>query len=143
MSAFDPAAHPPAARRLEPGETNVNVVEARIRRNDTRLDVDAGAEYEFVATGEWTDWHSRGDADGLDSLTAAHRLFSRFRRRRDLPWFSLLGSVGRSDRDAFLIGTSRRWRAPTSGRLFVFANDMAPMYFNNRGQLRLTVARIR
>lgn len=42
---------------------------------------------------------------------------------------------------AFVIGRRRTYRAPVAGKLCCYANDGAFFYYNNRGQLTLSVTR--
>ncbi|SMH35984.1 hypothetical protein SAMN06295885_1192 [Rathayibacter oskolensis] len=131
-----------ARTTLAIGRTAVATVEADRVWNDTGIDVEAGGSYRFVAEGRWLDLRSPGGPDGLDELTAIHRLLPWVRRRRDLPWFALLGATERRKRAAFLIGSDLTWLCAHGGPLLCFANDARLMYGNNSGSVALSITRI-
>jgi hypothetical protein len=63
-----------------------------------------------------------------------------FKRFPDSKWFSLIGSIGTANDDAFLIGNKlTHYTAPKSGELCAYANDLVRYYGNNSGKLLLTV----
>lgn len=110
-------------------------IRARERWNDTGIDLVAGATYRLVATGRWRDWFIDTDADGFT------RWYLRPFRRR-VPgerWFKLIGCVGQDESRCFAIGKASTLVAPASGRLYCFANDAPSAYWNNEGELTLTV----
>ena len=122
----------------EPCSANI---EARVRWNDTRIDLDKGHIYLLEATGEWLDWKIRAGPDGYRSSNIMQRLTERWRRQPDASWFALIGSIGASRDSQFLIGCNREYQPPQDGRLFCFANDVQIAYFNNSGHIQLTVRR--
>ena len=63
------------------------------------------------------------------------------RRRRDLPWFALVGAVDK--RHSFPVRDGiAEWTAPADGELFFYANDVWFMYWNNDGTISVTVRRL-
>jgi len=103
----------------------------------------AGERYFFRATGSWTDWTQVHDANGTP--VPKLRLVERFLRCRsaNATWFTLVGAIDKRPESFFPIGDGQRWPsgwvAPSSGRLYCFANDARPMYFNNHGAITLEV----
>lgn len=105
----------------------------------------AGERYFFRASGTWVDWKQTHDANG--AAVAHLKPFLPFLRCRaqDATWFTLIGSIEKNPQSFFAIGDGLRWPigwvAPASGQLRCFANDVRPMYFNNRGAISLQVWR--
>ena len=64
------------------------------------------------------------------------------RRRKDLPWFALVGAVGKKHTFAVQNGIAE-WTAPADGELFFYANDVSFMYWNNRGAVTVNVRKLR
>ena len=59
---------------------------------------------------------------------------------RGAKWFTLCGSIGDDDSDAFIIGNLLETFTPkTSGELCAFANDLNGYYGNNSGYLNIRV----
>ncbi len=121
-------------------------IRAREQWNETRIHVEPGERYVLAATGAWTDFFIRTDANGYetdDAPRAVREFLRRFEPRRRVPgerWFCLIGAVGRDGRP-FQIGTGREWVVPPgeAGELLCFANDVPSAYWNNFGAVRLTI----
>jgi hypothetical protein len=65
-----------------------------------------------------------------------------FRREPDANWFTLIGAVGDTDSELFIVGTAKVEYQPTRSDEFCpFANDLKRMYGNNEGRIYLTVTR--
>ena len=100
-----------------------------------RIDVPPGQE--------WTDWYVRCRPEGR--TTWFQGLFRRWLRvaaegERRAEFFTLVGTVGRSLRHAFLIGAGpRTFVPPVDGNLVCFANDVPWAYWNNRGKITIHV----
>ena len=110
---------------------------------DTGIQLAEGAIYALEATGTWTDWTIACGADGYDSDgRLLLRLTEWLRRAPHERWFALIGAIDRNMQTKFLIGTSATIVAPTSGMLTCFANDVAIAYWNNSGQVELSVRRM-
>lgn len=72
------------------------------------------------------------------------RSFESSRRLPGLPWFRLIGTVGRNLDHAFSIGGGLVAYSPLcAGEFFCFLNDAPSFYWNNRGSLKLQITRIR
>jgi len=97
-------------------------------------DVNPGDTLSFEATGKWTDWFIRCDADGYENP------FAKFLGIRpayaSARWFALVGEVGGAQ---FLIGARSQRTFKTGGTLNVFANDLPSMRWNNKGSVDLVV----
>lgn len=127
---------------LTAGEVASDIgIRARDPWNATGLTLEAGGTYHCTAAGQWRDWKILTDADGFDSPGAYMRLFERLRRVRDQPWFRLIGSIDRDMSTAVAIGSDGTLTPETTGELICFANDVPRTYWNNRGEVTLTVTR--
>ena len=66
------------------------------------------------------------------------------RRCPDANWFELIGSLDEGG-DLFRIGrggSHASYQAKKDGMLYAFANDLKAMYFNNHGEIQVTVTRL-
>ena len=114
-------------------------VYAREKMNDTGFDLVAGKRYSFYATGEWTDWYEDPcDANGVPGEFPKNTI-NKLRRKPDANWFCLIGEVDGTD---FIIGTGCEYKAEKSGRLCCYANDLSPMYWNNKGHVCLQIVKV-
>lgn len=127
---------------MQIGEIRETLIVARRHWNDTGVDMVAGGIYHIVNTGSWWDLFIRTDADGYDSVLS-QRLFETKRRVPQAKWFAAIGTIGKNDTTAFVIGRELRWSASESGRLFSYANDLYNFYFNNFGRITMRIERIR
>jgi hypothetical protein len=107
--------------------------------NETEIEVQNGEEYKFEAVGLWKDLLMKCDADGYTSLYMS--LYNRWKRSRENNWFALMGSINQTD--DFLIGKGNQKKINKSGKLFCYANDVKGFYWNNSGQISLTITRIK
>lgn len=112
--------------------------------------VQAGKAYVVTARGEWRDWVICTDARGFDS-TWVMRWGEARRRHPEARWFALVGVITATttppedDQHALVkpidlspyLAPGVPWISPASGTLFVFANDMPSMYWNNHGEIRV------
>ncbi|MNE92950.1 hypothetical protein D3C80_1907370 [compost metagenome] len=110
---------------------------------NTDVNLVQGARYYFRATGTWHDASIRCDANGYDR-PYLNWVKATMRCKVDgARWFTLIGAIDHAEASFFAIGDGNRWaagwRAPASGRLEVFANDAALMYWNNRGAIMLEI----
>jgi hypothetical protein len=136
-------------RQLNVGETLVVTIRARDLWNATGVQVEPRDRYRLAASGGWTDFFIRTDADGYatDEAPAPVRGFLRrfepLRRAPDARWFALMGCVSESGAP-FRIGTGTTWanRSAERGPLLCFANDVPSAYWNNLGAVRLTIERL-
>lgn len=110
---------------------------ARDRSTDTQIEVVAGQRLRFEATGCWTDWRTRCDADGY--LRWYLRPTRALWRVPHAALFALCGSIIGATNTTFAIGRSATIEMPSSGRLMLFANDVAFMYRNNSGEITVTI----
>jgi hypothetical protein len=125
------------------GESTEILVHAELAWNNSRLVLVAGATYDLTVPGEqtWKDSSVVSTADGYPSKPM-QIFWERFRRVPAANWFTLIGTIGRTMRNPFVIGTKLLNFSPsTSGRFYCFANDVRFMYWNNCGSIRMTVMR--
>jgi len=132
---------------LDVGESVSASICARVPWNHTGIMLVANQEYCFKATGEWRDFYGRipCDADGFNSSEVGRHylwLFEWLRRAPSHKWFALIGSIGRSKKPYFKIGTKHTLRLRHTGELVCFANDVPGFYRNNSGSIGLEVTRI-
>ena len=65
-----------------------------------------------------------------------------FRRLAEADWFALVGAVGDSEDELFLIGAgTARYKPSKSDEFCPFANDLKRMYSNNDGYIEVVVTR--
>lgn len=112
-------------------------VKARKPWNETNIEVAPGEEYDFAASGLWKDLLEKSDADGYSN--AYMELWDVFKRSMASPWFALMGSIDK--KSDFLIGKQKTVAIQEKGCLCFFANDARLFYWNNSGQLQLTITR--
>lgn len=107
--------------------------------NETEIEIECGEEYEFVATGSWKDLVMKTDAEGYTSWYMS--LYNKLKRSKENKWFALMGSLNKSD--DFLIGKANQILFQKSGKLSCYANDVKGFYWNNFGEVSLTITRIK
>ena len=135
---------------MEIGTSITTPILARKEWNNTQIRLVAGEEYHLKASGQWTDWYIVCDADGwpsgLSNLLFGLNLLSEatkgFRRVPEERLFTLIGSI---DQKApyFRIGVEASISPQSTGTLYCFANDVSFMYWNNFGEIQLTITRTR
>jgi len=125
------------------GQTAYVPVYANKLWNDSGVNVVSGQVFNFAvpASEEWTGWRNRCDADGYTS-THVIRGLEIFRRVPKASWLQLIGTIGRSLRSPVIIGSQfLEFLPPSPGRLYLFANDIPWMYWNNRGMIAVRITR--
>jgi hypothetical protein len=129
---------------LKIGESAEFWVHAEIRWNDSGIDLVAGGKYDLVVLGSQT-WNDSSIVSSTDGYTSrlGQRIWERFRRVSLADWLELIGTIGKSTKDPFIIGSKLICFSPSiSGRLYCFANDLPFMYWNNSGSIKVIVGRI-
>jgi hypothetical protein len=133
----------------------VTRVYAHLKYNHTGIYLEKGKSYRIEVTGlperKWRDgsikpvdgkgWDRKSVELGLSEIAIA--VSEPFRRvtEKGAKWFSLCGSIGDSDDNAFLIGNLLDGFVPEkSGELCAFANDLNGYYGNNSGYLEIRVS---
>jgi len=130
-------------QHLRVGEAITSVVCARRRYNDTLLFVRAGETYRFVihSPNSWKDWYHSTCAGGYPSMF----LQKPWESGRVIPtanWFALCGEITLGER--FVIGNGPSQHPfQSSGSLFLFANDHPWSYWNNFGQISVSIVRMK
>lgn len=128
---------------LKPGESTQAVVEACVKRNKPGIKLLKGASYDIVVDPKeqtWVDGRNKVTAKGYSKLYL--KPFSPFKRYRKAKWFALIGAVKGEKSYDFYIGESRPNFVPeVDGELVLFANDALVMYWNNNGEISVTITR--
>lgn len=112
-------------------------IDARRHWNDTGLQITAGRAVRIIASGVWRDWMIETDADGFSRPHL--RLAEPLRRVPTAHWFQLCGTIDRRLDQVIILGGDVAFKAPAGGRLFLFANDVSWMYWNNVGQIQVRI----
>jgi hypothetical protein len=123
------------------GDTMTAVVLAKPHWNRTGIQLAAGEQYAMSAEGSWVDWFIPHGPEGGPSPNFYMRAFEPLRRMPHENWFELIGALNSDMATAFPIGKACRYTAIAGGELTCFANDVEGFYFNNYGQVQLTVTR--
>jgi hypothetical protein len=124
------------------GQKTTVTVAARPLWNDTGVVLDQGHRYRFTATGQWIDWYINCGPAGYPSPNLVMRLGEGARRVPNQPWFALIGAIARDSSSQFPIGAGCNYQAASGGELTCFANDVPGFYWNNKGQVQLTIERL-
>ena len=125
------------------GETVYVCVHANERWNDSGIDVVWGQRYNFrVPRGErWIGWRRTCNADGYSS-TGLMRSLESLRRVPEARWLELIGAIGCSVKSAIRISQGlSNLLVPSSGHLYLFANDLPWTYWKNKGMLAVRITR--
>ena len=109
---------------------------------DTGITLSAGVRYDLSAQGAWYDAGLRSDPGGNSEPILLQRIFARFLRMPGEHYFTLIGAFDRDPATTFPIRNGIEFLAPRSGRLTCFANDVGWAYWNNCGEVTLTVKQI-
>ena len=128
---------------MEVGESTTKTILANKKWNDTQIRLVAGEEYHFKASGQWKDWTIVCDEDGHTSPNPLLRASERFRRVPKERWFAVIGTIQQNEDTSFRIGVEAKISPRSTGLLYCFANDVSFMYWNNTGEIQLTVTRTR
>jgi|SRR5215471_4514219 len=123
------------------GESQTVAVSARPHWNKTGIHLSAGETYSMTASGEWVDWFIHHGPDGDPSDSFYLKALEHARRMKDENGFALIGALDSDSGTAFRIGSLRTYTANAAGELTCFANDVEGFYWNNYGEVSLTVVR--
>ena len=128
---------------LKIGELLGVTIQARRKWNNTYIQVKQEEEYSLLAAGEWIDLFIRSGPGGIEKPNSVQKLFAGRKRVPASNYFALIGAIDRDMNSAFEIGNvKRKFHPPRDGILYCFANDVPYAYWNNRGEVTLTVKRI-
>ena len=128
--------------QLEVGRAYTVGIHARMKWEDTAVQVSGNEVYQFAAAGCWYDASIPSGPGGYSSSKPMLRLSGPLLRYRKANWFALIGSIGRTASSTFVIGDKSQHTMTEDGILFCFANDVPFMYWNNSGWIRLTITRL-
>ena len=96
-----------------------------------------------TADAPWKDNKHPADANGLlDEPSLAQRVSLFPRRDTDEKWFKVIASIGPDEDELLPIGKEKIFVATTSGRLYLFVNDLYGFYGNNHGTAKIIVERL-
>jgi len=145
-------------QRLQTGVPVTVQIEGAKEWNDTGLYLEAGAYYNFVATGQWTWLKLPYNPDGSSALVQKEKIEEKVKlflmpRNRDMDNFSLIGFVGNQGNpsldgvtdglDYFQIGNKLdHYFVPRSGYFYGYVNGRWGTYLECGGTVQLTVTRI-
>ena len=115
------------------------VILAKKFLNETDIDISKDEEYLFEAVGFWKDLLTKCDADGYTNWYM--NMYNNKKRSVDHNWFALMGNINNSN--DFLIGKQNKIVFNNEGKLSCYANDVKGFYWNNSGQITLTITRIK
>lgn len=132
--------------RLEIGEHETFLLDAKREWNPSGIDVKAGEYYSIKAT-ILEEWKDAGTGSSLSKgWNPPARWIDWLARRKarapHLPMYSLVGSIDEDTGTFFLIGEAARLQVPKDGALQAFANDWPGRYSNNHGRLEIVVERL-
>lgn len=127
---------------LEVNQPQTVTIKASEYWNQTNIYLELNVKYLLEVQGEqfWYDWQNKADADGYTEPSL--RYFEFLRRSRNNKWFALMGNINSNENSTFLIGKKTTHIPTVGGELLCYANDVGFMYWNNSGQLLLTVTRL-
>ena len=136
---------------LAVGETQRFTVYAPELYSWSGVRLEKGSVYSFqVPAGEtWKDKSIDCGAEGWTSeqlswlKEAIVRRYEEYRRVPAANWFELIGSIDDDGDSFFRIGNGLdAFRAPESGDLYAFPNDLADKYGNNKGRIEVEIKRL-
>ena len=135
----------PGLTEMQAGEPHSFTVFAQRPWNSSGLRIVKGGCYRFRVS-EVENWRDKGHpatpGEGILAVPWLLRIFGWLRRFRENNWYTLVGNIGQTSNQSFLIGSGSEHWAVASGELFAFANDAWGFYGNNEGTLKITVTRI-
>lgn len=121
-----------AAEKRDGQPCGGTVICASERWNDTGIDVLVGEALNFRVSGVWYDRKEESTSTGYHKPLFVPVAW--LRRYPHAKWFALIACVERTRR-CTPIQPDRPFVPEASGRLYMYANDLWPMYFNNSGYL--------
>jgi hypothetical protein len=136
MQSLNQAVH------ISVGESITRTIKARKQWNDTNIVMTKDETYHFKALGEWTDLIQPCCANGYESTNILLRSTEKLRRAATANWFALIGAIDHDEQSFFLMGNEETISIPQGGNFSCFANDVIFMYWNNCGELELTIERV-
>ena len=110
---------------------------------DTGIDVREGQIYTVSVreTSPWQDASVDANPDGVEvsDEVLAMKWARSFRQLPQERYLKVCGVIGDLMNEPFPIGAQNTFVAPSSGRLYLFANDVPGMHANNSGTAEITV----
>lgn len=122
-------------------------VHARMRHNSTGIIMKAGSTYRVSVddSEKWRDGKISCNANGWSTdgvRPPMHWIIKKTERWRlvsDADWFMLAGTYARHRDQVFAIGSHSEFIAIHDDELLLYANDLPWMFWNNRGNLRVSI----
>ena len=137
-------------------EPAIFLVRANQLYNGTGIQVEPGEQYLFKVPGgqSWHDATIRSGPDGWDTDDEQIAWYKKglikqmeaYRRLPKANWLSLIGSIGTEGDNLFFIGRGGKDNILTpnrSGVLYAFANDILSKYSNNKGEIYVSITKIK
>jgi hypothetical protein len=103
--------------------------------------LEAGATYSLTASGTWYDAGHPSGPEGYSNASFVQNLAAWARRAPRQDWFALPGAA-EPEQEPFFIGLQAKYTARQIGELVCFCNDVPGFYWNNAGEILLTVKRL-
>lgn len=132
--------------RLIVGASCVTTIKAEFARNDVGLHVRGRDEYIVSVFGEqvWYDASQKHIAPHGSSGSFLMNLFAFLKKDRDADWFALMAEIKGANK-SYIHDLSRSsiFIAENDGQLVLYANDARGFYWNNHGEITVTVFRER
>lgn len=128
----------PTTNTLAVNQSTSFTVFSRDRWNTSGLCVNTGEVYQISASGNWIDLFFLTNADGYSQPILD--IVGFLKRAPNHDWFKLIGSIDRQKN--YPVGMSGIITATESGTLEFYANDVWCFYWNNIGNVMVTVTRI-
>ncbi len=125
--------------KLNLNQSESLTIYANRKWNQTGIEIQNGEAYKFVAEGTWRDLLTKCDANGYSN--AYMRLYNKWKRSEENKWFALMGSINQTT--DFLIVIENEKAFNQGGEFFCYANDVNGFYWNNFGEISLTITRVR
>jgi hypothetical protein len=126
--------------KLEINQSQIINLDPSLQWQDTEIDVVAGEKYTITANGCWVDLYIPVSGNGYNMPFVSEEK----KRVPGQKLAALMGAVGQTDEDAFLIGKSCEKTFTGSGRLYLFVNDMKIggwFWRNNSGTMKVEIRR--
>ncbi len=122
----------------------MTTVKAEIAKNDVGLHLQASDEYSVSVSGEqvWYDASQEHIAPHGSSGSFLMNLFAFLKKDCDAAWFALMAEIkGANKSYTHDLSRSSIFMAEEDGQLVLYANDARGFYWNNHGEITVTVSR--
>jgi len=108
--------------------------------NAPKIRVQKDQRLSVSASGEWKDWGRPCGPEGYESERL--KPFEALRRAPKARWLELIGCIDKRLDLSFPIGVRGQVVAPAAGEVYLFANDVWFMYWNNSGCIEVEITAV-